>query len=47
MRARKKIQAQVFSVDFAEFLRTPFLRASLVAASEDEHNETKLLHVAS
>ena len=35
-RARKKTQAQVFSVNFAEFLRT-----SPVAASEDEHDETK------
>ena len=41
-RAKKKIQTQVFSVNFAEFLRTPFLKTSLVAASE-----TKLLHMTS
>ena len=35
-RARKKIQAQVFPVNFAKILRTPFLRTSPVAASEDE-----------
>ena len=34
-RVRKKIQAQVFSVNFAKFLRT-----SPVAASEDEHHKT-------
>ena len=39
-RARKKIPAQVFSLNFAEFLKTLFLGTSLVAASEDEHNET-------
>ena len=41
-RARKKIQAQVFSVNLAEFLRTP-----PVAASEVEYDETKLLHMTS
>ena len=46
-KSKEKIQAQVFSVDFAEFLRTLFLRTSSVAASEDEHEETKLLHMTS
>ena len=46
-RARKKIQEQVFSVNFAELLRAPFLITSLMAASEDEHDETKLLHMTS
>ena len=40
-------QAQVFSVDFAKFLRTTFLRISSLAASEDEHDKTKLLHMKS
>ena len=31
--------------EFAEFLRTPFSRTSPVAGSEDEHDETKLLHM--
>ena len=39
------IQAQVLSVNFVEFLRTLFLTKSLVAASEDEPDETKLLHM--
>ena len=30
----------MFSVNFPKFLRTPFLRTSLVAASEDEHDQT-------
>ena len=44
---KKKIQAQVFPVNFAGFLRTPFLRTSPVAASEYEHDETKLLYITS
>ena len=43
----KNIQAQVFSVNFTEFSRTPFLRTSPVAASEDELDETELLHMTS
>ena len=39
------IQAHVFSVNFAKFLRTPLLRTSPVTASEDEYDETKLLHM--
>ena len=41
-RARKETPAQVFSMNFAEILRAP-----PVAASEDENNEIKLLHMAS
>ena len=41
-RARKKIQAKISMVSFAKFLRT-----CPVAASEDEHDETKLLHMTS
>ena len=33
----------VFLLLLAEFLRTPFSRTITVAASEDEHDETKLL----
>ena len=32
---------QVFSVNFAEFLRTPFLKTSPVASTENKHNKTK------
>ena len=41
-RATKKIQAKMFCVSFAKFLRT-----CLVPASEGEHDETKLLHMIS
>ena len=37
----------MFSLNFAKFLRTPFLRTSPVVASEDEHGETKLLYIKS
>ena len=40
-KSKKKIQVQVFSVNFAEFLRTPFLKTSPVASTENEHNKTK------
>ena len=40
-------QAKVFSVDFAKFLRAPVLRISSLAASEDEHDKTRLLHMKS
>ena len=43
-RVRKNTEAQV---NFVEFLRAPFLRTSPVAASEDEHDESKLLHMTS
>ena len=46
-RARKETSARCFHVNFEEFLRTPFLRTITVAASEDEHDETKLLHMTS
>ena len=46
-KSKQKTQAQVFSVNFAGFLRTPFFKNILVAASEDEHDETKLLHMTS
>ena len=39
----KRLQHRCFPVHFAEFLRTPFLRTITVAASEDEHDKTKLL----
>ena len=44
-RARKKIQAQMLFVNFAE--KNTFLRTSPVAASEDKHDETELLHMTS
>ena len=33
-----------FPMNYAKFLRTPFLRTPAVAASENEHDKTKLLH---
>ena len=41
----KRLQHGCFLVNFAEFLRTPFLRTTTMAASEDEHDETKLLQL--
>ena len=43
----KSLQHICFPVNFAEFLRISFLRTPPVAASEDEHDETKLLHITS
>ena len=42
-----RLQHRCFPVNFVKFLRTPFLRTPLVADSEDEHNETKQLDMAS
>ena len=41
----KRLQHRCFRVNFAKFLRTLFLRTLTVAASEDEQDETKLLHM--
>ena len=38
----KRLQNSCFPVNFAEFLKTSSLRTITVAASEDEHDETKL-----
>ena len=43
---KKKYSSTGVSVNFLEFLRAPFLRRSLVTASEDD-DETKLLDMTS
>ena len=47
-KGKKEEQEKRFKRRFVEFLRTPFLKTSPVAASEDEHDETtQLLHMTS
>ena len=43
----KRLQHRCFPVNFADSAEQLFLRTPLVAASEDEHDETKLLHMTS
>ena len=42
-----RLEHRCFPVNFAEVLRATFLRTPPVAASEDEHDETKLPHITS
>ena len=43
----KRLQRSCFTVNFTKFLRTLFLRTLTVAASEDENDDTKVLHMTS
>ena len=43
----KILKHRCFPVTFVEFLRYLFIRTLTVTASEDEHDETKLLHMTS
>ena len=46
-KSKKSLQYRCFPVNFAEFWKTIFLRTTPVAVSEDEHDETNLLHITS